>query len=124
MPKIPYRETIEALAFRLGCEPDEVYKKTVALLHDNEILINALTDRGVIEDYAYSIGRMEIYRAWRDNMLRQGRGIKTHQKQWDTLPEQDRVLDARIAMAVIRDYGIHISARLYRKRTEHDQQAD
>lgn len=43
-----------------------------------------------------------VWSAWKEKMTEQGRAIKPHQHQYDTLPEDDKTLDNYIGLVVLR----------------------
>ncbi len=64
-----------------------------------------------LEEFCKLNGAREVHRSWRDNMLAQGRGVSPERMEWDTLPDIDKALDARISMDVIQDYLVWASSR-------------
>jgi hypothetical protein len=47
------------------------------------------------------LGR-EVWAAWRDGMLEQGREVAPERMDWDTLSEQDRALDRYIGERIAK----------------------
>lgn len=64
----------------------------------------------LIKEYATYNGVAQVWRAWRDNMLKQGRGVKPEYMELSTLPDRDICLDAQVAEAVIDDFLVWIDA--------------
>ncbi len=54
--------------------------------------------------FAKSDGYKEVWRSWRDNMLKQGRGVPQARMDIKTLPQEDIELDTAIAREVIQDF--------------------
>lgn len=52
----------------------------------------------------------EVHSAWRDGMLGQGRDVALTKRDWDTLREEDKVLDryiaSRVAHLVLQAMGV------------------
>jgi hypothetical protein len=62
-----------------------------------------------LQDYAKIGGAMEVWRAWRDGMLEQGRAVAPERMSWTMgLPKRDKELDAEIALAVLDDFLLYI----------------
>ena len=57
-----------------------------------------------IGNYARVNGSIEVHRAWRDKMLEQSRDVPESRMEYETLSDDDKVLDATIAFEVISDY--------------------
>lgn len=88
-----------------------IANEVAALESGSRAFSNAAFSNKYVLGYSSLLGATEVYRSWRDHMLAQGREIKTEQRQWETLPEQDKELDAQIAFDVIKDFATHL--RLY-----------
>jgi hypothetical protein len=54
-----------------------------------------------VEQFAQEVGARQVWRIWRDQMLSQGRHVPEERMEWETLPEQDKRLDERIAISVV-----------------------
>jgi len=65
-----------------------------------------------IRDYAIGNGYLEVWRSWRDNMLKQERGVASKFLVLETLPARDVELDVEIAFDVIRDFIIWYNAHV------------
>jgi len=57
-----------------------------------------------IREFAKTSGAMQVWRTWRDTMLKQGRQVKPEYMNWVILPQRDIELDAEIAFCVIDDF--------------------
>jgi hypothetical protein len=53
------------------------------------------------EDEGRRITGRDVHREWRDGMLAQGREVAPERMAWDTLTQQDRDLDERIAARLV-----------------------
>ncbi len=53
-----------------------------------------------------------IWRAWRDGMIRQGRDVAPERMEWETLPAQDKALDAAIEQQAAADAEARMKADL------------
>lgn len=87
-----------------------IANEVAALESASRVILEKVFSDWYIADYSRFFGAQRVYCSWRDNMLAQGREIKTEQRYWDTLPDQDKVLDARIALAVITDFALYARA--------------
>jgi hypothetical protein len=55
-------------------------------------------------DYAKKYGCKAIHRIWRDEMIQQKREVIKERMSWDTLPDNDKALDSKIAYEIIMDW--------------------
>lgn len=62
-----------------------------------------------IFEYAKTNGAAQVWKAWRDTMLAQGRDVTPKYMEWP-IPERDIELDATIAREVIADFLIWLEA--------------
>jgi hypothetical protein len=62
-----------------------------------------MTDSKLIVEYANENGAVQVWKAWRDTMLSQGREVNDKFMAWP-IPARDISLDADIAFAVIDDF--------------------
>ena len=74
-------------------------------------------DDKLVAEYANENGAAQVWKAWRDTMLSQGREVNEKFMSWP-IPRRDISLDADIAFAVIDDFlvwaGAHHGLRLTR----------
>lgn len=72
-----------------------------------------------IFDYAKTNGAAQVWKAWRDTMLMQGRDVASKYMEWP-IPERDIELDAMIARAVIADFLVWLETHELPPFTVHD----
>ena len=62
------------------------------------------TKKDAIEQFVKMNAGRELHRAWRDNMIDQGRKVSAERMEWESLPHQDKELDKMIAREVLTDF--------------------
>ncbi len=65
-------------------------------------------DDDFVKWFSSTNGAAEVWRSWKDNMLAQCRNVTQERLNWDTLPQIDKELDAKIAYDVISDFLFYI----------------
>jgi hypothetical protein len=70
-----------------------------------DALREALSDVTLLQ-FAQTNGARELHRSWRDTMLAQGREVYPPERlEWNTLPVEDKALDAQCSFDVLRDFA-------------------
>jgi hypothetical protein len=58
----------------------------------------------IIGQFTALDGAMQLWKSWRDTMIKQGREVSKERMEWDTLSDDDKILDAQVAFDVITDF--------------------
>ena len=67
-------------------------------------------EREAVNEYAMHNGFAEVWRSWRDMMLKQGRRVDDAYMRLEALPARDILLDAQIAFDVVNDFLVWYAA--------------